>query len=167
MSPASRFLPFAAVVALLVACSDASSPTQVVSDPGSPMASKGSGSGGGGGGGGGSAQLVITTPPTVDATGTFVGTSDGPDITHSYTFRLKQASDGIVSGTGTTTTPFMTAAYTMVGTVNGDTLMLYVGGTCGSCTLTPTYRGIVAPDGSIVDGKFLNGGVSPVTLYRQ
>jgi len=54
-----------------------------------------------------------------------------------------------------------------VGTVNGDTLMLYVGTVCSSCSLTPSYRGIVSSDASRVDGSFLNGGVSPVTLFRQ
>ena len=109
----------------------------------------------------------MTTPPTVDATGTWVGTSDGPDVTHTYTFTLQQTSGGMVSGTGTTVTPFMNSAYSVVGTVNGDTLMLYVGTVCSSCTLTPSYRGIVSSDGSRVDGTFLNGGVAPVTLFKQ
>ncbi len=84
MSLGARVLPFFLIAALLVAaCADAPSPTQVSVDPASPIASKGSG--GGGGGGGGSTTLVITTAPTADASGTWTGTSDGPDITHTTT----------------------------------------------------------------------------------
>lgn len=170
MPSATKVLPFAVLaVALLTACSDVPAPTQQASFPAPPAASKGSGSGGGsGGGGGGSAtQLVVTTAPTVNATGKWIGTSDGPDVTHTYTFTLQQTSDGMVSGTGTTATPFMNSAYSVVGTVNGDTLMLYTGTVCSSCTLNPLYRGTVSSDTSRVDGSFLNGGVSPVTLFRQ
>ncbi len=73
----------------------------------------------------------------------------------------------MVSGTGSTTTPFQRADYQLVGTVNGDTLMLYVGGTCGSCTLLPSYQGIVSADGLRIDGTSLSGGLSPVMMYRQ
>ena len=164
---AARVLPFAVIAAALVAaCSDVPSPTQVTRPPVSAVASKGSG-GGGGGGTTGSTQLVVTTPPTVNASGTWVGTSDGPDVTHTYSFRLTQSNEGMVSGSGSTVTPFITSSYTVVGTVNGDTLMLYVDTTCTSCTLSPLYRGIVASSGTRVDGDFLNGGVSPVTLFRQ
>lgn len=164
MSLVSRVLPFAvAAAALAAACTDVA-PTQAVPRPASPLASKGSG---GGGGGGGTTQLVVTTPPTVDATGTWVGTSDGPDVTHTYSFTLMQTTTGLVSGAGTSVTPFVTASYSVVGTVNGDTLMLYTGTVCSSCTLNPLYRGIVAADGSRVDASFLNGGVSPVTLFKQ
>lgn len=162
----TKVLPLALVAtALVAACADVSSPTEVFPERASPLASKGSG--GGGSGGTGSTQLLVTTPPTVNVTGTWVGTSDGPDITHTYTYALQQTSAGIVSGLGTTSTPFMTAQSSVVGTVNGDTLMLYTGVVCSSCTLSPLYRGIVSSDGARVDGKFLNGGVSPVTLYRQ
>ena len=170
MSSIPKVLPLAVLAAaLLAACADVSSPTQPSAAATRPLASKGSGSGGGGGGGGGGSttQLVVTTPPTVNATGTWVGTSDGPDVAHTYTFRLQQTGAGMVSGTGTTVTPFMTASYALVGTVNGDTLMLYVGTVCSGCALTPTYRGIVASDASRIDGNFLNGGVSPVTLFKQ
>jgi hypothetical protein len=111
----------------------------------------------------------VTTPPTVNATGTWAGTSDGPDVTHTYTFWLTQTAAGMVSGTGSMTTPFQTAAYTVAGTVNGDTLTLYTGaGTVSSGgTLNPLYRGIVSASGALVDGQFLNGGVSPVTLFKQ
>jgi hypothetical protein len=167
MPSVAGFLPFTVVaVALLAACSDVSSTTRPMPVSASALASKGSGSGGGGGGGGGT-LLVVTTPPTVSATGTWVGTSDGPDVTHTYTFTLSQTDAGMVSGAGTTVTPFMTASYQVVGTVNGDTLMLYTGMNCSSCALNPLYRGIVSADGSRVDGNFLNGGVSPVTLFKQ
>lgn len=164
----ARILPFAVIAtALVAACSDIASPTQSVAQPGVALASEGSGSGGGGGGTA-SSLLVVTTPPTVTASGTWIGTSDGPDITHTYTFRLNQSNDGLVSGSGSSVTPFMTSSYSVVGTVNGDTLMLYVGTlTCSSCTLSPLYRGIVSPGSTRIDGEFLNGGVSPVTLYRQ
>lgn len=171
MSSLTKVLPLAIVAAvLLAACSDVPSPTEGTSTPSSLLASKGSGSSGGGGGGGGggsSTQLVVTTPPTVNTTGTWVGTSDGPDVTHTYTFILQQTGAGMVSGTGTMATPFLNSAYSVVGTVNGDTLMLYTGTVCGTCTLNPLYRGIVSADTSRVDGSFLNGGVSPVTLFRQ
>jgi hypothetical protein len=169
MTSGPKVLSFAlAAAALLAACSDASSPTRAVSSPSSPVASKGAGGGGGGGGGTvGGTQLVVTTPPTVNASGKWTGTSDGPDVTHTYTFTLNQTGAGMVSGTGTMATPFQNAAYSVVGTVNGDTLMLYVGVVCGTCTLTPTYRGIVSASGTRVDGNFLNGGVSPVTLFKQ
>ena len=166
MPLAARFLPFALVAATLAAaCSDVASPTQAVSRPASALASKGSGSGGGGGSIG-STQLVVTTPPTVNASGAWVGTSDGPDVTHTYTFKLNQSNEGIVSGSGSTVTPFVTSSYSVVGTVNGDTLMLYVGTICSSCTLSPLYRGI-ASSGMQIDGDFLNGGISPVTLFEQ
>ncbi|HEY0995863.1 MAG TPA: hypothetical protein VGD77_07730 [Gemmatimonadaceae bacterium] len=167
MSRVARVLPLAVVAALVAACADLSAPTQVLTAVDAPMASKGSSGGGGGGGGGGGTTLVVTTPPTVDATGAWAGSSDGPDIAHTYTLTLRQTGAGMVSGTGTTATPFMNAAYLVVGTVNGDTLMLYTGSTCASCTLAPLYRGIVSANGSRVDGTFLNGGVSPVTFYRQ
>lgn len=101
-------------------------------------------------------------PPTVDATGTWVGTTDGPDVTHTCTYTLNQSSGGIVSGAGTITTPFTTVSELVVGTVNGDTLMLYAGTVCGSCTLNPLYRGIISSSGSRVDGSFILGGVSPI-----
>lgn len=167
MPLAARVLPFVVVAAVFVAaCSDATSPTQATARAGSSLASKGSGSGGGGGGTGGT-LLVVTTPPTVNASGTWVGTSDGPDVTHTYTFKLNQSNDGMVSGSGSTVTPFITSSYNVVGTVNGDTLMLYVGTLCSTCTLSPLYRGIVASSGTQIDGDFLNGGVSPVTLFKQ
>src|SRR5690242_6081278 len=169
MASVSRVLPITVVAAaLLVACADISSPTRAIPVSASALASKGSGSGGGGGGGGGGGTtLVVTTPPTVNATGTWIGTSDGPDVTHTYTFTLNQTDAGMVSGAGSTVTPFMTASYSVVGTVNGDTLTLYTGIACSGCTLNPLYRGIVAADGARVDGSFLNGGVSPVTLFKQ
>lgn len=168
MSFAARVLPLAVVAAALAAaCSDVPSPTQATRRPVSALASKGSSGGGGGGGTTGSTQLVVTTPPTVNASGTWVGTSDGPDVTHTYTFKLNQSNEGMVSGSGSMVTPFITSSYTVVGTVNGDTLMLYVGTTCTSCTLSPLYRGIVSSSGTRIDGEFLNGGVSPVTLFKQ
>jgi hypothetical protein len=167
MSSVARVLPFTVVaVALAAACSDGSSPTRPAAAPASTLASKGSGGGGGGGGAGGG-TLLVTTPPTVNATGTWVGTSDGPDVTHTYTFTLNQTDAGMVSGAGTMETPFLSASYLVRGTVNGDTLRLYTGTDCSSCTLNPLYRGIVSADGSRVDGEFLNGGVSPVTLFRR
>ena len=171
MSFATKALPFA-IAALVAACSDVSSPKQIARS-GSASTSKGSGggtSGGGSGGGstsGSTTQLVVTTPPSANVTGTWLGTSDGPDVTHNYRFVLSQTTAGIVSGQGTTTTPFTTVQESVVGTVNGDTLMLYVGTLSCSCTLSPLYRGIVSPAGSQIDGSFLNGGVSPVTLFKQ
>ncbi len=166
MASVSRVLPIAAAAAaLLVACADISAPTRVIPVSASALASKGSGGGGGGGGGG--TTLVVTTPPTANAAGTWIGTTDGPDVTHTYTFTLNQTDAGMVSGAGSTVTPFMTASYSVVGTVNGDTLMLYTGIACNGCTPNPLYRGIVAADGARVDGSFLNGGVSPVTLFKQ
>src|SRR5215831_20522069 len=144
MSFVAKVLRFPVVAAaLLAACSDGSSPTQVFSVPASGLASKGGtgagggGGGGGGGEGGGGTQLVVTTPPTVNATGTWFGTTDGPDVTHTYTYALNQTGGGIVNGVGTTVTPFITVTESVVGTVNGDTLMLYAGTVCGSCTLVP------------------------------
>jgi hypothetical protein len=103
----------------------------------------------------------------VNATGTWVGTTDGPDVTHTYTFALNQTGGGIVSGVGTTVTPFITVTGSVVGTVNGDTLMLYDGIVCGSCTLVPLYRGIISSSAAQVNGSFLSGGVSPLTLFKQ
>jgi hypothetical protein len=156
----------ATAAVLAAACGTTDGPTALAPRPAAPLSSKG---GTGGGGGGGGTPLVVTTPPTVNATGTWVGTSDGPDVTHTYTFRLTQTAAGLVSGTGSMTTPFQSAAYTVAGTVNGDTLTLYTGpGTVSSGgSLSPLYRGVVSADGSLVDGRFLNGGVSPVTLFRQ
>jgi len=173
MSFTSKVLSFALLsAALAAACSDASSPTQAFSASAAPLASKGgtggSGGGGGGGGGGGSVtQLVVNTPPTVDATGTWIGTTDGPDVTHTYTFTLTQTGAGIVSGVTTSVTPFVITTASVVGTVNGDTLMLYVGTLCGSCTLTPSYRGMISQTNSQMSGTFLSGGVSPLTLFKQ
>jgi hypothetical protein len=164
----AKVLPFAvAAAALLAACSDVSSPTQASSIPASPLARKGGVGGGGGAGGGGGTQLIVTTPPTANATGTWVGTSDGPDIRHTYTFTLDQTGAGMVSGAGTVLTPFTTVTELVVGTVNGDTLMLYAGSVCGSCTLNPLYRGIISSSRSRVNGSFLAGGISPVTLFKQ
>ena len=158
--------------AFAVACADVSSPTQSVA-PTAGLASKGSGSGGTSGGGGsnggssGGTQLVVTTPPTVNTTGTWMGTTDGPDVTHTYTYTLSQNGAGIVSGVGTIVTPFTTVTELVAGTVSGDTLMLYVGTVCGSCTLNPLYRGIVSSNSTRVDGSFVQGGVSPLTLFKQ
>jgi hypothetical protein len=55
----------------------------------------------------------------------------------------------------------------VTGTVNGDTLMLYTGILCSGCTLNPLYKGLVSYTSSRIDGQFLNGGVSPLTLFRQ
>ena len=107
---------------ILVRGSRKSTPPPTFFAPASALASKGSGGGGGGG-----TQLVVTTPPTVDATGTWVGTTDGPDVTHTYTYTLNQTAAGIVSGVGTIVTPFTTVTELVAGTVNGDTLMLYAG----------------------------------------
>lgn len=169
MSVVARLVPFVVVAAALVAaCSDATSPTQAMSASASLSASKGGGGVGGGGGGAiGVTQLVVTTAPTANSTGTWVGTSDGPDVPHTYTFSLKQSGAGMVSGSGTMATATLNAAYAIVGTVNGDTLMLYVGTPCGSCTLSPIYRGLVSASGSQIAGNFVNGGVSPVTLFKQ
>lgn len=109
----------------------------------------------------------MTTPPTANATGTWVGTTDGPDVTHNYTYTLTQTSAGMVSGSASVVTPFTTVSYLVAGTVNGDTLMLYTGIVCGGCTLNPLYRGIISNGGSQVNGSFLNGGVSPLTLFKQ
>jgi hypothetical protein len=171
MSLVAKFSPFALVAAtLLAACSDISSPTQSISAPASASASKG-GTGGGGGGGGGSAgapQLVVTTPPTVNATGTWIGTTDGPDIIHTYTFTLTQTAAGTVSGVSAMRTAFTNGFALVVGTVNGDTLTLYAGpGTvCSSCQLSPYYSGIISAVGSRLDGSFFSGG-SPLTLLKQ
>jgi hypothetical protein len=167
MSFASKVLPFAvAAAALISACSDASYPTQALSAPDASLAKKGSGSGGGDASGG--MPLVVTTPPTANATGTWKGTTDGPDITHNYTYTLTQTSTGIVTGSGFITTPFTTVSEAVVGTVNGDTLTLAVGTlSCSTCTFTPFFRGIISYGDSQIDGKFLNGGVSPITLYKQ
>lgn len=168
MSSVARILPLAVVAAALIAaCSDVSAPTGTMPAPGTALASRGGGGSGGGGGGGGGTVLVVTAPPTVNATGTWIGTSDGPDVTHTYTFTLTQTDAGMVNGLGSSVTPFVTASYSVVGTVNGDTLMLYTGTVCSSCTLNPLYRGIVSSDGARVDGAFVNGGVSPVTLFKQ
>lgn len=170
MSFTAKALPVSIlVVALVSACSEVSSPTQILSSPTLASASKGSGSGGGSssGGGSGSTQLVITTPPTVNTTATWIGTTDGPDVTHTYTYVLSQTSAGMVNGTGKVVTPFTTVTELVTGTVNGDTLMLYSGTVCGSCTLNPLYRGIVSSSSTQIDGSFIQGGVSPLTLFKQ
>ena len=167
MSFVFKALPVLAVAAAFAsACSDVSSPTQASSVPMEAAASKGSG-GGGGGGGSSTPQLVITTAPTVNTTGTWTGTTDGPDVVHNYVYNLTQTSAGMVSGIGTVTTPFTKVQYTVVGTVNGDTLMLYTGMVCSGCTLNPLYKGLVSYNSSRIDGQFLNGGVSPLTLFKQ
>ena len=164
MSFVAKVLPFAVVAAGLVsACSDVSSPSQAFSVPTSSMAKKG----GGGGGGESVTQLVVATPPTANVTGRWVGTDDRNDAVYTYTYTLTQTDEGIVSGVGITATPTMTATASIVGTVNGDTLMLAVGSvSCGSCTITPIYRGIISSDALRVNGSFLSGG-SPVTLVKQ
>jgi len=169
MSFAVKVLPLSLLVATFAAaCSDVSSPTQSAA-PTAGLASKGSGSGSGSGsnGGGSGTQLVVTTPPTVNSTGTWVGTTDGPDVAHTYTYVLSQTGAGIVSGTGKIVTPFTTVTELVAGTVNGDTLMLYAGTVCGSCTLNPLYKGIVSSSSTRIDGSFVQGGVSPLTLFKQ
>ena len=61
----------------------------------------------------------------------------------------------------------MTAMSSIVGTVIGDTLMLYGGSLqCISCGLVPSYRGIVSASGSRIEGSYLSGGTA-VTLVKQ
>lgn len=155
-----KALPFAVVAfAMVSACSDIPSSVTAASGP-APRASKG-------GSGKETPKLVVTTPPTVNTTGTWTGTTDGPDITHNYVYNLTQTSAGMVSGVGTVTTPFTTVQYLVTGTVNGDTLMLYTGIACSGCTLNPLYRGLVSYNSTRIDGQFVNGGVSPLTLFKQ
>jgi hypothetical protein len=163
MSVIAKVLPFAAIAALITACSDVSSPTQAFSAAPSALASKG-GTGGGGGGGGGTPP-VVATPPTVNATGTWVGTTDGPDVTHTYTFTLTQTDAGTVSGGVSMKTLFETGSWLVVGTVHGDTLLLSDGpGTVVSGSqLVPFYRGIIGGGGSRLPGVFLAAGGSPLT----
>jgi hypothetical protein len=171
MSFVSKALPLAIAAAALAACSDISSPTQTFSAPAAPLARKGGDNGGGGGGGkdGNVTGLVVTTPPNSDVTGTWTAVEDGNDAIHYYTYTLRMTSEGIVSGSGVMKTATTTASYLIAGTVNGDTLALYVGpGTvCGSCELTPLYRGILASHGTRVEGTFVQGSGSPVTFYKQ
>jgi hypothetical protein len=164
MSFAAKVLPLAAVaVSLIAACSDASSPTEAISAPTSAAAKKGGDSKASES----TAQLVITTPPTVNVTGQWVGTDDRFDNNYTFTYTLAQRDDGIVTGVGVTTTGFMTATSSIVGTVNGDTLMLDGGSLqCSSCGLVPSYRGIVSSSGSRIEGSYLSGG-SAVTLVKQ
>ena len=171
MSFAHRISPVAVVAAtLFAACSDVSSPTEASPSPASALASKGGSGGGGGGGGGGSGsvQLVVTTPPTVNATGTFVGTTDGPDVIHTYTFTLTQTDAGMVSGVAAMRTATQNGFAVVSGTVNGDTLTLYMGpGTVSpGAQLVAYYRGIVSSGSTRIDGGFFSGG-SPLTLYKQ
>ncbi|HEY4307674.1 MAG TPA: hypothetical protein VGM82_24580 [Gemmatimonadaceae bacterium] len=175
MSLIRSVLPIAFVAgAFITACSDARNPAQPQSAPAAALAAKGglgggggAGGGGGNGGGGNGNQLVVTTPPTANISGTWVGTTDGPDVVHNYTYTLSQTGAGIVSGTGLITTPFTTVTELVAGTVNGDTLMLYSGVVCGSCTLNPLYRGIISSGASQVNGSFIIGGVSPLTLSKR
>lgn len=166
MSFVVKALPFVVVAALVAACSDVSSPTQSLSVAGSPLASKGGT--GGGGGGGGTQPVVVATPPTVNATGTWVGTTDGPDVVHTYTFSLTQTAAGTVSGVASFTTGFVNGSSLVVGTVSGDTLALYGGpGTVSAgAQLTPYYRGIVSSNTARLDGSFVVGG-SPLRLFKQ
>lgn len=174
MSLNSKVLPLLALsAALLAACSDGASSTQPVLASGSALAAKGGTGGGGGGGGGGNGggsggnvQLVITTPPTVNATGTWTGTTDGPDVVHTYTFTLTQTSAGSVSGVSSFATATQNGFEVVVGTVNGDTLALYAGaGTVSpGAQLVPYYRGIVS--GSRIDGAFVATGVSPTFIKK-
>jgi hypothetical protein len=171
MSFIAKVLPFVTIAALITACSDVSSPTQAFSAPESARASKGGtavGGGGGGGGGGAGTPIVVATPPTVNATGTWVGTTDGPDVTHTYTFFLTQTAAGTVSGSAAMKTPFETGFWLVVGTVHGDTLSLSEGpGTVSpGSQLLPFYRGIIQSGGSRLAGGFLVGG-SPLTLFKQ
>jgi hypothetical protein len=45
--------------------------------------------------------------------------------------------------------------------------MLYAGAVCGGCTLNPLYRGIVSSSSARIDGSFVLGGSSPLTLLEQ
>ncbi|HEV7994526.1 MAG TPA: hypothetical protein VGP25_22075 [Gemmatimonadaceae bacterium] len=105
----------------------------------------------------------------MNATGTWVGTTDGPDVTHTYTFFLTQSGKGTVSGSVSMKTPFETGAWLVIGTVNADTLMLYDGpGTVSAgAQLSPFYRGIVSSSSSRIAGEFLAAGGSPVILLKQ
>jgi hypothetical protein len=161
----------AVVAGLVAACSDVSAPTRAVPVPASSLASKGGGGGGGGGGnggGGGSTSPIVTTPATVNATGTWVGTTDGPDVTHTYTFTLTQTAAGTVSGVSSFATPTTTGFALVAGTVNGDTLALYVGaGTvCAGCQLVPYYSGIISSKGTRMEGSFASGG-SPLRMFKE
>jgi hypothetical protein len=169
MSFAVKVLPLAVVAtALIAACSDVSSPNSAISVNGSAVASKGGSGGGGGNGGGTTTQPVLTTPATVNVTGKWVATTDGPDILHTYTYLLTQASAGTVSGTMSWVAGGSNGFALVTGTVNGDTLALYEGpGTvCAGCQLTPTFRGIVSSNGSRIDGSFMVGG-SPLRFIKQ
>lgn len=170
MSFVSKALPLAIAAAALAACSDISSPTQTSSAPTAPLARKGGDNGGGGGGKESNVTaLVVTTPPNSDVTGTWTAVEDGNDAIHYYTYTLRMTSEGIVSGSGVMKTATTTASYLVAGTVNGDTLALYVGpGTvCNTCELTPLYRGILFYRGTRVEGTFVQSSGSPVTFYKQ
>jgi hypothetical protein len=165
----AKALSFVVVAAVVSACSDVSAPTQVSPAPASALASKGgSGGGGGGGGGGGSAQPVVTSAPTVNTTGTWIGTTDGPDVIHTYTFTLTQDGSGMVSGVAAMRTATQNSFALVIGTVNADTLTLYMGpGTVSpGAQLSLYFRGIVSARSSRLDGGFISGG-SPLTLYKQ
>lgn len=166
MSMFHRISALTIVVATMAlnACTDApSAPTSAA--PMSAVASKGvgGGSGGGGGGGGrtggggGGTQLLITTAPTVSATGVFAGTVIGPvpaGAARTVTMNLTQSATGFISGTVANRTIDGTLE-PVVGTVNGDTLAVYIGNVCGACTLEPIFNGSVAPDGSQISGSLL------------
>jgi len=164
----ARVLPLALVAAAFVtACSDVSSPTEALSVPASALARKGAGGGGGGNGGSVGTPLVVTTPPTVDVTGTWVTTFDGGDVVSTAAYTIKQTADGIVTGSGVFhNTGGTTGSELLVGTVNGDTLTLYIGIIPCSCTPAPLYQGIVSSNGLRVDGAFFTNG-SPVVLNKQ
>jgi hypothetical protein len=165
----NKGLPLALVAAaFVIACSDASSPTDALSVPTSALAKKG-GSGGGGGGNGGSVgtELVITTPPTVNVTGTWVTVNDGQDVVSSAAYTISQTAEGIVTGSGIFQSSDGTrGTERLVGTVNGDTLTLYIGIIPCSCTPAPLYRGIVSSDGEQAEGSYFTRG-TPVTLNKQ
>jgi hypothetical protein len=168
MSFVAKILPFIVVAAAVSACSDVTSPTQSLAVPASSLASKG-GTGGGGGGGGGGATSPVVTKPTVNVTGTFVGTTDGPDVVHTYTFSLTQASDGSVTGIASYSTATQNGFFVVAGTVSGDSLTLFDGpGTVAPGEqLVLFFTGKASSDGSQIVGNFVPAGGKPITLVKQ
>jgi hypothetical protein len=102
----------------------------------------------------------------VSATGTWVGTTGTGAFATTVSFALAQAATGLVSGS-TTNAGGQGVVESVVGTVNGDTLTLYIGNVCGACTLSTLYRGNISPDDLQLTGVLLAASTSPFVMLKQ
>ncbi|HXT14959.1 MAG TPA: hypothetical protein VN706_04980, partial [Gemmatimonadaceae bacterium] len=101
--------------------------------------------------------------PTVNTTGTWVGTLPGSTV--PITFALGQSVTGLVNGTSTNVGG-VGVIETVIGTVNGDTLRLFIGNPCGACSLSSIFTGIVNSTSTSTTGTLFPAS-SSFTAVKQ